>query len=181
MIFGKLRSEKGQLIFKVEVMDEQRKLRSNCQHLLGHRKSKGIAKIYFCFIDYVKASDYVDQNKLWNILEEMGIPNHLTCLLRYLYASQETTVKNGHGTKDWFKIGKAERQACILLLCLFNLYAEYMMRNASLHEAQAGIKIAQIRRWHHPYGKKWKRIKEPLDESERGKWKSWLKTQHSEN
>ena len=81
-------------------------------------------------------------NKLWKILKEMGIPDHLTCLLRNLYAGQEATVRTGHGTTDWFKIGKGLRQDCILSSCLFNLYAEYIVRNAGLEEAQAGIKIA---------------------------------------
>ena len=98
--------------------------------------------IYFCFIDYAKAFDCVDHNKLWNILKEMGIPDHLTCLLRNLYTGQEATVRTGHGTTDWFLIGKGVRQVCILSLCLFNLYAEYIMRNAGLEEAQAGIQIA---------------------------------------
>ena len=92
--------------------------------------------------DYVKAFDYVDRNKLWEILKEMGIPDHLTCLLRNLYAGQGATVRTGHGTTDWFQIGKQVHQGCILSLCLFNLYAEYIMRNAGLEEAQAGIKIA---------------------------------------
>ena len=95
----------------------------------------------FCFIDYAKAFDFVDHNKLWKILKEMGIPDHLTCLLRNLYAGQEATFRTGHGT-DWFQIGKGVRQGCILSPCLFNLYAEYIMRNAGLEEAQAGIKIA---------------------------------------
>ena len=98
--------------------------------------------IYFCFIDYTKAFDCVDHNKLWKILNKMGIPDHLTCLFRNLYASQEATVRTGHGTKDWFQIGKGVYQGCILSPCLFNLYAEYIMRNAGLDEAQAGIKIA---------------------------------------
>ena len=98
--------------------------------------------IYFCFIDYAKAFDHVDHNKLWKILKEMGIPDHLTCLLRNLYAGQEATVKIGHGTTDWFQTGKGVCQGCILSPCLFNLYAEYIMRNARLEEAQAGIKIA---------------------------------------
>ncbi len=98
--------------------------------------------IYFCFIDYAKAFDCVDHNKLWKILREMGIPDHLTCLLRNLYAGQEATVRTGHGTIDWFQIGKGVHQGCILSPCLFNLYAEYIMRNAGLEEAQAGIKIA---------------------------------------
>ena len=95
-----------------------------------------------CFIDYAKAFDCVDHNKLWKILKEMGIPDHLTCLLRNLYAGQEATVRTGHGTKDWFQIGKGVCQGCILSPCLFNLYAEYIMRNAGLDEAQSGIKIA---------------------------------------
>ncbi len=98
--------------------------------------------IYFCFIDYAKAFDCVDHNKLWKILKEMGIPDHLTCLLRNLYAGQEATVRTGHGTTDWFQIGKGVHQGCILSPCLFNFYAEYIMRNAGLEEAQAGIKIA---------------------------------------
>ena len=84
----------------------------------------------------------MDQNKLWKILQEIGIPDHLTCLLRNLYADQEATVRSGHGTTDWFQIGKGVHQGCILSLCLFNLYAEYTMRNTGLDEAQAGIKIA---------------------------------------
>ena len=97
---------------------------------------------YFCFIDYDKAFDCVDNNKLWKNLREMGIPDHLTCLLTNLYASQEATVRTGHGATDWFQIGKGVRQGCILSPCLFNLYAEYIMRNDGLEEAQAGIKIA---------------------------------------
>jgi len=99
--------------------------------------------IYFCFIDYAKAFDCVDLNKLWKILQEMGIPDDLTCLLRNLYAGQEATVRTGHGTTDWFQIGKGVRQGCILSPCLFNLYAEYIMQNAGLDEAQAGIKTAR--------------------------------------
>ena len=98
--------------------------------------------IFFCFIDYAKAFDYVDHNKLWKILKERGIPDHLTCLFRNLYAGQDATVRTGHGKTDWFQIGKGVRQSCILSPCLFNLYAEYIMRNAGLEEAQAGIKIA---------------------------------------
>ena len=96
--------------------------------------------IYFCFIDYAKAFVWITTN--WKILQEMGISDHLTCLLRNLYASQEATVRTGHGTTDWFQIGKGVRQGCILSPCLFNLYAEYIMRNAGLDETQAGIKIA---------------------------------------
>ena len=98
--------------------------------------------IYFCFIDYAKAFDCVDYSKLWKILKEMGIPDHLTCLLRNLYVGQEATVRTGHGTIDWLQIGKGVCQGCILSPCLFNLYAEYKMRNVGLEEAQAGIKIA---------------------------------------
>ena len=99
--------------------------------------------IYFCFIYYAKAFDCVDHNKLWKILKEMGIPYHLICLLRNLYAGQEATVRIGHETTDWFQIGKGVHQGCILSLCLFNLIAEYIIRNAGLEEAQAGIKIAR--------------------------------------
>ena len=99
--------------------------------------------IYFCFIDYAKVFDCVDHNKLRKILKKMGIPDHLTCLLRNLYAGQEETVRTGHGTTGWFQIGKGVRQGCILLLYLFNLYAEDIMRSAGLDEAQAGIKIAR--------------------------------------
>ena len=124
----------------------------------GFRKGRGtrdqIANIHWiikkarefqkniCFIDYSKAFDCVDHNKLWEILQEMGIPNHLTCLLRNLYAGQEATVRSRHETTDWFQIGKGVRQGCILSPCLFNLYAEYIMRNARLDEAQTGTKIA---------------------------------------
>ena len=98
--------------------------------------------IYFCFIDYAKAFDYVDHNKPWKILKDMGTPDHLTCLLRNLYTGQEATVRTGHGTTAWFQTGKGVCQGYILSPCLFNLYAEYIMRNAGLEEAQAGIKTA---------------------------------------
>ena len=98
--------------------------------------------IYFCFVDCAKAFDCVDHNKLWNILQEMGIPDHLTCLLRNLYAGQEATVRTGYGSTDWFQIGKGGHKGCVLSPCLFNLYAEYIMRNTGLDEAQVGIKIA---------------------------------------
>ena len=97
---------------------------------------------YFCFIDNAKAFDCVDHNKLWKILQEMGIPGHLTCLWRHLYAGQEATVRTRHGKTDWFQIRKGVHQGCIWSACLFNLYAEYIMGNASRDEAQAGIKIA---------------------------------------
>ena len=124
----------------------------------GFRKGRGtrdqIANIHWiiekarefqenCFIDYAKAFDYVDHHKLWKTLNEMGIQDHLTCLLRNLYASLEATVRTGHGTTDCFQIGKGVCQGFILSPCLFNLYAEYIMRNAGLEEAQAGIKIAR--------------------------------------
>ena len=99
--------------------------------------------IYFCFTDYTKAFDNVDHNRLWKILQEVGISDHLTCLLRNLYVGQETTVRTGHGTRDWFQIGKGVCLGCILSPCLFDLYAEYIMRNPGLEEAQARIKIAR--------------------------------------
>ena len=115
----------------------------------------------------------------------MGIPDHLTCLLRNLYTGQEATVRTGHETTDWFQIGKGVHQGCILSPCLFSLYTECIMWNAGLDEAQAGIKIAgrniNNHRWHHPYGRKWRGTKEPLDEGESGEWKIWLKTPHSKN
>ena len=98
--------------------------------------------ICFCFIDYAKAFDYMDHNKLWKILTEMGMSDHLTFLLINLYAGQEATARSGYGTTDWFQIGKGVHQGCILSPCLFNLYAEYIMRNAGLEEAQARVKIA---------------------------------------
>ena len=97
----------------------------------------------YCQKVFKKQYDRVDHNKLWKILKEMGVPDHLTCLLRNLYASWKATVRTGHGTTDWFQIGKGVRQSCILSPCLFHLYAEYIMRNAGLEEAQAGIKIAR--------------------------------------
>ena len=111
---------------------------------VGSEKAREFQKkIYFCFIDYAKTFDCVDPNKLWKILQEIGIPDHLTCLLRNLYAGQEATVITEHGTIDWFQIGKgAYCQGCILSPCLLNLHAEYIMRNARLDEAQGGIKIA---------------------------------------
>ena len=116
--------------------------------------------IYFCFIDYGNTFDCVDHNKLWKILQETGIPNQLTCLLRNLYAGQEATVRTEHGPIDWFQIGKGVRQGCILSPCLFNLYAVYVMWNVRLDESQAGIKIAgrninNLRfRWYYPNGRK---------------------------
>ena len=127
--------------FQIFTLDLEKAEEPNCQHPLDHRKRE-FQKNFFCFIDYAKAFDCVDHNKLWTILQEMGIPDHLTCLLRNLYASQVAIVRTGRGTTDWFHAGKGARQGCILSPCLFNLYAEYIMRNAGLEEAQAGIKIA---------------------------------------
>ena len=129
-------------MFKL-VLEKAGDQRPNCQHPLDHTKSKRSPEKYLlCFTDYAKAFDCVDHNKLWKILKEMGIPNQLTCLLRNLYAGQEATVRTGYGTTDWFENGKRVCQGCILSPCLFNLYAEYTMRNTGLDEAQAGIKIA---------------------------------------
>ena len=110
---------------------------------IGSSKKQEFQKnIYFCFIDYAKAFDCVDHGKLWKILQEMGLPEHLSCLLRNLYAGQKATVRISHGTIDWFQIGEGVHQGYILSSCLFNLYAEDIIRNAGLEEAQAGIKIA---------------------------------------
>ena len=131
--------------------------------------------IYFSFIDYAKAFDCVDHNKLWKIPKEMEIPDHLTCLLRNLYAGQDAIVRTGHEKTDWFQIGKGVRQGCILSPHLFNLYAEYIMRNAGLEEAQAGIKIAGRNISNLRYAddttlmaESEEEPKEPLDENERG-------------
>ena len=125
--FGKGRRTRDQIVNIHWIIKKAREFQTN---------------IYFCFIDYAKAFDCVDHNKLWKSLKEMGIPDHLTCLLRNLYAGQEATARTGNGTTDWFQIGKGVSQGCILSPCLFNLCAEYIMRNAGLEEAQAGIKIA---------------------------------------
>ena len=138
--------------------------------------------IYFCFIDYVKTFDCVDHNKLWKILREIGIPHHFTCLLRNLYAGQETTVITRHGKTEWSQIGKGVCQGCILSPCLFNLYAKYLIWNARLDEAQAGIKIAGRNINNLRYADDTILIAEseeqlkPHDKSEKGEWKSWLKT-----
>ena len=143
---------------------------------------------YFSFIGYAKAFDCVDNNKLRKILKEMGIPDHLSCPLRNLYAGKKATVRTGHGPTDWFQIGKGVRQGCILSPCLFNLYAEYNMRNSGLEEAKAGFKIAGRNINNLRYAddttlmaESEEELKKTLDESERGERKSWLKTQHSEN
>ena len=125
--FRKGRGTRDQLANICWIIEKERKFQKN---------------ICFCFIDYTKTFDRVDHNKLWKILKEMGIPDHLTCLLRNLYAGQEAAVRTGHGTTGWFQIGKGVRQGYMLSLCLFNLYAEYIKRYAGLEEAQAGIKIA---------------------------------------
>ena len=122
----------------------QRNQRSNCQHSLDHRKSKRVPEKHLLLLYYLCQSLWrVGHNKLWEILKEKGIPDHLTCLLRNLYAGQEATVRTGHGTTDCFQVGKGVHQGCILSPCLFNLYAQYIMRNAGLDEAQTGIKIAR--------------------------------------
>ena len=126
--FRKGRGSRDQIVNIRWIMEKSREFQKN---------------IYFCFIDYAKAFDCVDHSKLWKLLKEMGIPDHLTCLLRNLYAGQKATVRTGHGTTDWFQIGKGVCQGCILSPCLFNLCAVYIMRNAGLDEAQAGIKISR--------------------------------------
>ena len=125
--FRKVRGTRDQIANIRWIMEKARKFQKN---------------IYFCFIDYAKAFDCVGHNELWKILKEMGIPDHLTCLLRNLYAGQKATVRAGHGTTDRFQIGKGVHQGCILSPSLFNLYAEYITRNAGLDEAQAGVKSA---------------------------------------
>ena len=157
--FRKGRGTRGQIANILWIIEKQREFQKN---------------IYFCFIGYAKAFDCVDHNKLWKILKEMGIPEHLTYLLRNLYAGQEATVRTGHGTTDWFQIGKGERQVCILSPCLFNFFAEYIMRNTGLEEAQAGIKIARRNINNLRYADdttlmaERRGTKKPLDESERG-------------
>ena len=153
----------------------------------GSWKKKELQKnIYFCFIDYAKAFDYVDHNKPWKILKEMGIPDHLTCPLRNLYAGQEATVRTEHATTDWFQIGKGVHQGCILSPCLFKLYAEYIMRNAGLEETQAGIKIAGRNINNLRYADDTTFMVESEEELKSllmkvKEWKSWLKARHSEN
>ena len=132
-------------VFKLEVLEKAEEPEINQIaniHWIIEKAREFQKNIYFCFISYAKAFDCLDHNKLWKILKEMGIPDHLTCLLRNLYAGQEATVRTGHGTTGWFQIGKGVHQGYILSPCLFNFWAEYIMRNAGLDEAQAGIKIA---------------------------------------
>ena len=122
------------------------------------KKQEFQKKIYFCFIDYAKDFDCVDHNKLWEILREMGIPDHPTCLLRNRYAGQEATVRTGHGTTDWFQIGKGVHQGCILSPCLFNFYAVYNMRNAGLESRLPGeISITSDMQMTPPLWQKMKR------------------------
>ena len=133
---------------RADVQAGYRKGRGTKDHIANIRwiieKARELKKkMYFCFTDNTKAFDCVDHNKLWKILKEMGIPDHLTCLLRNLYAGQEAIIRTGHETTDWFQIGKGVHQGCILSPCLFNLHAEYIMRNTGLDEVQAGIKIAR--------------------------------------
>ena len=143
--------------------------------------------IYFCFIDYAKAFDCVDHNKLSKSLQEMEIPDHLTCLLRNLYTSKEATIRTGHGTTDWFQIGQGVCQGCIFSPCLFNLHAEYFMQNAGLDEAQAGIKIAgrNINNLRYTLNTtlmaESKELKSFLMKVKEESEKCWVKTQHSEN
>ena len=154
---------------------------------VGSSKKQEFKKnIYFCFIIYPKSFDCVDDNKLWKILKNMAIPDHLTCLLRNMYTGQEATVRTRHGTTNWFQTRKGVHKGCILSPCLFNLYADYIMRNAGLDEAQAGNKIARrninkLRYADDNILMAERRTKEPLDESKRREWKCWLKAQHSEN
>ena len=138
--------------------------------------------IYFCFIDYAKAFECVGHNKLWKMFPEMGIPDHLTCLLRNLYAGQEAIVRTRHGTADWFQIGKGVCQSCTLSFCLFNLYGEYTMWNARLHEAQAGIKIVRRNINNLRYADDTTLMAESEERNWRSswwKWEIWLQTQHS--
>ena len=127
------------LMFKLD-LEKAEELEIKLPTSAGSSKKQEIQKnIYFCFIDYAKDFDCVDHNKLWKIPKEMGIPDHLTCLVRNLYAGQEATVRTGHGTTDWFQIGKGVRQGCILSLCLFNLYAEYIMPGWMKHKLESRL------------------------------------------
>ena len=167
---------------------KQRNQRSNYEHSRIIEKAREFQKnIYLCFIDNAKAFDCVDHNKLWKILQEMGILHHLTCLLRNLYAGQEATVRTGHGKTDCFQIGKGVRQG---VYC-HPAYLTYMQSTSwetlgwkkhMLEWKFSGeISITSDMQMHHPYGRKWRGTKNPPDKSERGEWKSWLKAQHSEN
>ena len=164
--------------------------RDQIAHILwiSEKRQEFQKNIYFCFIDYTKAFDCVDHSKPWNILQEMGIPDRLTSLLRNLSAGQEARVRTGHGTTNWFQIRKGVHQGCILSPCLFNLYAEYIMwmprwmKHKLESRLPEEISITSDMRMTPPLWQKVKRnSKASLDESERGEWKSWLKAQHSEN
>ena len=153
--------------------------------MLDDWKSKKLPEKDLLLLYWIHQSfDCVDHNKLWKILQEMGIPDHLTCLLRNLYAGQETTVRTRHGTTDWFQKGKGLHQGCILSPCLFNLYAEYIspalgwMKHKLESRLLGEISITSDMQMTPPYSRKQRETKEPLDESERREWKSWLKTQH---
>ena len=129
------------LMFKL-VLEKAEEPEIKWQHSMDYRESTGIPGKHLLLLHWLCESLWVDHNKLWKILKEMGIPDHFTCLLRKLYPGQEATVRTGHGTIDWFQIGKGVHQACILSPCLFNLHVEYIMWDAGLNESQAGIKIA---------------------------------------
>ena len=135
----------GELLYIQAGLRKDRRTRDQIAniHWIIEKAREFQKNIYFCFIDYAKAFDCVDHNKLWKILKEKGVLDHLTCLLRNLHAGQEAIVRTGHGTTDWFQIGKGVKQGCVLSSCLFNFYAVYIMRNAGLDEAHAGIKIAR--------------------------------------
>ena len=173
-------------MFKLDLEKAEEPETSNYPHLLDHWKSKRVPEKHLLLLYWLCQSLWLcDHNKLWKILQEMGIPDHLTCLLRNLCAGQEVTLRTRHGTTDWFQIGKGVHQSCILSPCLFNLYAEYIMRNARLDEAQAGIKVAgrEINNLRYAddttlMAESEKELKSLLM-NERGGWKSWLKTQHS--
>ena len=171
-VFRKCRGTRDQIVNIRCIIEKAREFQKN---------------IYFCFIDCAKAFDCAAHNKLWKILNER-IPDHPTCLLRALYAGQEAAVRTGHETMDWFQIGKAVHQGCILSPCLFNLYAEYIMRNAGLEEAQAGIKIAGRNINNLGYAddttllaENKEELKSLLMKVKEESGKSWLKTQHSKN
>ena len=163
----------------------QRNQRSNCQHLLEkHWKNKRVPEknIYFCFNDYAKAFDYVDHNKLWKILKEMGIPDHLTCLLRNLYLGQKATEKQS-GSKLGKESVKAVSCHPAYLTDMQSTSWETLgwMKHKLESRLLGGISTSSDMQMIPPYGRKWRRTKEPLDESERGEWEDWLKAQHSEN
>ena len=178
--------ERTTSIYTYWIKIRQRNQGSNCQCCSIIEKARELREnIYFCFIDYAKAFDCVDDNKLWKILKEMEIPDHVTCLLRNLFADQEGTVRTGHRITDWFQVGKGVCQGCILSPCLFNLYAEHIMRNIRLDEAQAGIKIAGRNINNLRYADNStlisaskEELKSLLMKAKRGEWKSWLKPRH---